>query len=176
MGANDAVPPIVVGVDGSRFGREALRWALAEASRRDCDVRALLVANVPSGAVTGRPDVKEIDTLSAKPGQEQLRLLEETVGAVLDGRDDPRLTAEVVRGSASDMLCAASIGAQPLVLGSHGHGSVFEALAGSVARYCVHHADCPVVVIPAGLSEQAETVPRETAGPAPLSYGIGPLL
>jgi nucleotide-binding universal stress UspA family protein len=37
--------------------------------------------------------------------------------------------------------------AELLVVGSRGRGSVGSMLLGSVSTYCVHHADCPVVVI-----------------------------
>jgi nucleotide-binding universal stress UspA family protein len=169
--------PIVVGLDGSRFGPEALRWALAEAARRDCDVRALMVAHTSPVAAAGRPSTMGMaTTLAAQPGQEHLRRLEETVRAVLGERDDPRLTAEVVRGSAPETLCDASRDAQLLVVGSHGHGAVFEAVLGSVARYCVHHASCPVVVIPANLAQAVTEDAPEAEPYAPLSYGLGPLL
>jgi Universal stress protein family len=35
-----------------------------------------------------------------------------------------------------------------LVVGSHGHSSLVNALLGSVSAECVRHATCPVVVIP----------------------------
>ena len=34
-----------------------------------------------------------------------------------------------------------------LVIGSRGHNGFTEALLGSVAQHCIHHAACPVVVI-----------------------------
>jgi nucleotide-binding universal stress UspA family protein len=171
----DTTKPIVVGVDGGRFGHEALRWALAEGRRRDCAVRALMVAHTAPVAAAGRPTTLSLVTpLAGQPGQEHLRRLEDTVRAVLGEVDDPRLTAEVVRGSAPETLCAASKNAQLLVIGSHGHSGVVETVLGSVARYCVHHASCPVVVIPAGLAEPEEREP--VTGYEPLSYGPGPLL
>ncbi|HEX5403320.1 MAG TPA: universal stress protein [Pseudonocardiaceae bacterium] len=171
--------PIVVGIDGSRFGREALRWALAEAERRDCGVRALLVAHTAPIAA-GRPTTVGLaNALAARPGPEHLRPLGDTVRAVLGEHDNPRLTAEAVHGSPPEVLCSASAEAQLLVIGSHGHGQLFEAVLGTVAQYCVRHAFCPVVVIPSRLAEPAAEVvhePVRVGAPEPLSYGLGPLL
>lgn len=169
-----AVPPIVVGVDGSRFGQEALRWALGEAERRDCGVRAVLVAHTAPVAAAGRPSTMGMAAaLSAAPGQEHLIRLLDTVRDVLDERDNPRLSAEVLRGGVPETLCDLSREAQLLVVGSHGHGALFETVLGSVARYCVHRASCPVVVIPARLapSAKSDVDSREEPG-----YGFGPLL
>lgn len=170
----EAAAPIVVGVDGSRFSEEALRWALAEARRRDCGVRAVLVAHTAPVAAAGRPSTMGMAaTLSADLGQEHLTRLQDTVRAVIDEHDDPRLSAEVLRGGVPETLCELSRGAQLLVVGSHGHGALFEAVLGSVARYCVHRASCPVVVIPARLAPQNES---GEDGPQPAGYGLGPLL
>jgi nucleotide-binding universal stress UspA family protein len=170
--------PIVVGVDGSRYSREALRWALEEANRRDCPVRALLVWHADPMVAAGRPTTIGVGTqLSADPGSDYLRTLDNTVRGVLGEHDDPRLSAEVVHGATVDVLTAASTDAQLLVLGSHGHGRLFEAALGTVSQHCVRHAACPVVIIPAGLAPA--DVGEETARPAtavPMTYGPGPLL
>lgn len=49
-------------------------------------------------------------------------------------------------------LCAfaAESGADVLVVGSHGHNVVADALLGSMSSYVVHHCRCPVLVVPAG--------------------------
>lgn len=88
---------IVVGVDGSRFGVEALRWALAKAEHRGCGVLALMV---------GPGDADQL-------ADEQLAA---TVRAVPGGQDDPRLTARAVSGRVADTLCAASRDAELLVV------------------------------------------------------------
>ncbi len=179
MAQQNDTQSIVVGMDGSRFGREALRWALDEGARRNCAVRAVMVAHVAPVAAAGRPTTVGMGTaLGGLPGQDHLRRLEETVAAVLGAHDDPRLNAELVYGSPPEALSAASRDAQLLVLGSHGHGQLFEAVLGSVSQYCVRHASCPVVVIPGRLAEPAEPVSHAAppAEPQPLSYGPGPLL
>lgn len=148
---------IVVGVDGSRFGVEALRWALAEAEHRDCGVLALAVGQ-------GDPDQVAEDQLTG------------TVRAVRGAQDSPRLTARAVSGGVADTLCAASTDAQLLVLGSHGHGPLVEAMLGSVARYCIHHASCPVVVIPAEIAQPVPVTSASAARAETLGYAFGPLL
>jgi nucleotide-binding universal stress UspA family protein len=149
--------PIVVGIDGSRFGHEALRWALAEAERRDCPVRSLLVADTAPVLAAGRPAMVGLGTaLPGVPTQDHTRLLEHILNEVLNGQDNPRLTAEVVRGAVAEALCTASKDAQLLVIGSHGHGHAFDAVLGTVAQYCVRHASCPVVVIPRALADPDE--------------------
>jgi nucleotide-binding universal stress UspA family protein len=52
------------------------------------------------------------------------------------------------RGVPSEALCAAAADAELLVLGSHGHGAVHDKLVGSTSERAIHHAPCPVVVIP----------------------------
>jgi nucleotide-binding universal stress UspA family protein len=167
--------PIVAGVDGSRFGVEALRWALAEAERRDCGVRALLVAHTAPVAAAGRPTIVSLTTtLTWEPGQEYVSELQGTLRAVLGEHDDPRLRAEVVQGGPPEVLSAASAAAQLLVVGRRGHGWFAGAVLGSVASYCVRRAACPVVVIPVSLA--APDAPNEAGTPEPMSYGLGPLL
>lgn len=158
--------PIVVGLDGSRFSRAALRWALAEAALRDCTVRGLMVAHAAPIIAAGRPTTVGLGTLlSGEPDPKYLSLLENTVRSVVGEHDDPRLTTDLVEGSPPEALCAATEHAQLLVVGSRGHGQMFEAVLGSVSQYCVQHAACPVVVIPARLAES--TKDSQPAGQAP---------
>ncbi len=43
---------------------------------------------------------------------------------------------------------AATIQAAFIVMGSHGHGAIYELLAGSTTHGVLHRAPCPVVVLP----------------------------
>lgn len=50
--------------------------------------------------------------------------------------------------------------ADHLVVGSRGLGQLRAVVLGSVSRYCVHHAPCPVTVVPAvGGDEPDRTTP-----------------
>ena len=56
------------------------------------------------------------------------------------------VSRQVVRGHPANVLVEASRGADLLVVGSRGHGTVVGMLLGSVSHHCVLHAECPVVV------------------------------
>ena len=54
-----------------------------------------------------------------------------------------------VQGRASPVLSEANEGAALLAFGTRGGGGFPGLRSGSVASHCVHHATCPVTVIPA---------------------------
>jgi nucleotide-binding universal stress UspA family protein len=70
-------------------------------------------------------------------------------GAVDEIRPDVQVVTRVVQGNPAQVLLDAAAGAQMLVLGSRGHGTLAGMLLGSVSQHCVQHAPCPVVVVPA---------------------------
>ena len=61
----------------------------------------------------------------------------------------PEVTVSVATGEVTEELVSASRDADMLVVGSRGSGGFSRLLLGSVSSQVVHHADCPVVVIPA---------------------------
>ena len=48
----------------------------------------------------------------------------------------------------ADVLVEESAGASMLVVGSRGHSAMGSLLLGSVSNHVVHHARCPVVIVP----------------------------
>lgn len=64
---------------------------------------------------------------------------------VLSGPVDQRIEV----GEAGSVICdvAAQIGADVVVVGSHGRGFLSRVLLGSVSEYVVRHAPCPVLVV-----------------------------
>lgn len=59
--------------------------------------------------------------------------------------------ALLLQGATVEMLLreAREIGAEMIVIGSHGHGALHRALLGSVSEGVVRGARCPVLVVPA---------------------------
>jgi nucleotide-binding universal stress UspA family protein len=176
MESTMSAKPIIVGLDGSRFSRAALRWALTEGALRDCAVWGLMIAHEAPVLAAGRPTTIGLGTLlPGEPNPEYVALLASTVRSIVGEHQDPRLKADLVQGSPPEALCAASEHAQLLVLGSRGHGQAFEAVLGSVSQYCVRHATCPVVVIPARVAESTnDSEPARQASGQPADVGTVP--
>ena len=144
---------LVVGIDGTAEGVAALRWAVAEARWRRARVLALAVSGPPpvvgggaeiaGGAIV--PAVLDDEDLTAAA---EAWLSDALAALPADARES--VEGRVAHGDAVAVLLEAAGDADLLVLGNHGRGALAGALAGSVALRCAHHADCPVVLVPAG--------------------------
>lgn len=137
---------IVVGVDGSERADAALNWAVAEARLRDCSLEVVHAWNVPH--VGEAPGFRVLD-LFAEAEDAAGELLDRVVERATShdpGVDVARRTAQ---GSPGKVLIDAAKGADLLVVASRGRGGFAGLLLGSVSLVCLHHAPCPVVVIPA---------------------------
>jgi len=139
---------IVVGVDSSAGSKAALRWAIAQARLTGATVEAVAAWQDPAmygyayGWVPTEFDDTSIVTIAEKT-------LTATVAEVMAHQDHPvEVTTRLVQGPASQVLPAVAATALLLVVGSRGHGAFAGMLLGSVSQHCVHHAPCPVVVVP----------------------------
>ena len=136
---------IVVGVDGSEPSIAALRCAIDEASFRGVGIDAVHVWSMPalSGAEALGTVMLPWEELEASAHA----ILDETLAKV-EARD-VAVTKVVVQGSTAHVLIEHSAGAPMLVVGSRGTGGFVGLLVGSVAHQVLHHAPCPVLVVPA---------------------------
>ncbi|WP_205328581.1 universal stress protein [Glycomyces sp. YM15] len=134
---------VVVGVDGSPSSRRALRWALRQAEATGMRVVAVNAWRAPTGYGTG---------VMVMPGvewaEEARAALHSTVEASSTRWPDVPIEQRVIEGHPAAVLLKQAEGADLLVVGSRGHGGFVGALLGSVSSHCVHHATCPVVVVP----------------------------
>jgi nucleotide-binding universal stress UspA family protein len=142
---------IVVGVDGSRQSTEALRWALDYASSDD-QIVATHAWQIPpmSGFEFPAYDPADVELYANELVK---RVIAETVPTDSDG---PEITTSIHHGHPGRVLIDESAGAALLIVGSRGFGGFRGLLLGSVSTYIVHHATCPVVVIPHDGQEPAE--------------------
>lgn len=135
---------IVVGIDGSEGARAALRWALDEGRTRGVEVVALHSWTLPfTGGEAFVPAGIKTDVL--EDGAQQL--LDESVDAVVKD-SDARPEASLVFAGAAEALLTAAADADLLVLGGRPPEGLDRVLVGSTARQVIHHAPCPVVVVP----------------------------
>ena len=135
---------IVVGVDGSETAREALKWAVDEARRRNAIVEAVYAWHQPFAV--GYAELGELDNLGHFEKEAQVAL-DASVDAV-DASGIAPIERRLLPGGAASVLVEEAKGASMLVVGSRGRGGFSGLLLGSVSQQAAHHASCPVVIIP----------------------------
>ena len=147
---------VVVGIDGSPGSRAAFDWALAEAEVRGARLEVVTAWDVPYRWAEGYNDkwFEDRDKLTEEAQAEATATVKEWIGAV---ELPDWLHVKALEGPAATALIASGEGADLLVAGSRGRGGFSALLLGSVSSACVHHAPCPVVVVPS---------PRPAAAPA----------
>jgi nucleotide-binding universal stress UspA family protein len=155
----DDVATVVVGVDGSAESRAALEWAAHEARLRNAVLRVVYVyEHTPAWQMYGygleAPMAVTTESTSGSAAEEAAdaarrarQLVEDMVADV----EDRELEVEAMvyeDRRPSRALVELSRDADMLVLGSRGRGGFAGLVLGSVSQQCVHHARCPVVVLP----------------------------
>jgi nucleotide-binding universal stress UspA family protein len=137
---------IVVGFDGSAPSEAALRWALTEAQQRGCDLDVVAAWRYPAEWAEGFNEKWADDEMAL--AQRARSDAEAALCRCLDGATPPWVHVHAVKGSAGRVLVEWSADADLLVVGRRGRGELVGALMGSVSSECVHHARCPVTVMP----------------------------
>jgi len=122
--------------------RRRRRYAGPSATPTGAKVEAVTVWWYPPGYGLAPVSDDEVADLEGEAGKTLAEALAEVSGLAPDVVVYPR----VVEGQAAEVLLQAARGADLLVVGSRGRGG-FAAALGSVSRYCVRHAPCPVVVV-----------------------------
>jgi len=139
---------IVVGVDGSPSSKSALTWAVRQAERTGGTVEAVIAWHYP--VVLGTPFGPASVLPETDFREVAAQVLSQAISEVVGPAAPVKVSSMVREGHAAEVLLAAAKGADLLVVGSRGHTGLTEALLGSVSQHCVHHAQCPIVIIRAG--------------------------
>jgi len=138
-------PRIVAGVDGSAPSVAALRWAVRQAELTGGTVDAVIAWQYPiaAGGLGWAPTSGLDDTDYSELASKALS------AAIAEVSPPPSVPVRqlVVDGNPAQVLLDAAKEADLLVVGNRGHGGFTDALIGSVSGRCVHHANCPVVVV-----------------------------
>jgi nucleotide-binding universal stress UspA family protein len=139
---------ITVGIDGSAHSSRALEWALNEAAVRHAPVTVLTVRPVAMNAWIGTPIILRQDPADLE--ESRLAAEEMTAKAIsqLGDAQPSSVTVRAISGFPALALIEASRAADLVVVGCRGGGGFGKLLIGSVSNQVVHHAHCPVVVVP----------------------------
>jgi nucleotide-binding universal stress UspA family protein len=89
------------------------------------------------------------------------------VASVLTDYDaaPPILSRQVIEGDPAQVLLRIARNADYLVVGSGRKGPMKRLLAGSVSEFCVRHAACPVLVVPAPMNDNMPEAQLQPACP-----------
>lgn len=136
---------VVVGVDGSKHGEAALEFAAHEAALRGAALRVVCAWEVAPGSMLS---VGLVSGLMESFRDEAEAIVTKAISRV--GELQPSVDCEprVVEGHAGSVLLDEGRDAILMVLGSRGRGEVAGLLLGSVSHQVLHHAPCPVTVVP----------------------------
>ena len=145
---------ILLAIDGSTHSAAALEEVASRQWPPGSEVEILTVVHSTTPLLLDPAFV--MAAAYVETTQELRRLAPELLAAAAArlSRDHPdvRVTTKALEGSPRDLIVqeAADWGADLIVLGSHGHGPLRQALLGSVATGVAADATCAVEIIRAG--------------------------
>ncbi|HEX6933960.1 MAG TPA: universal stress protein [Streptosporangiaceae bacterium] len=144
---------IVVGVDGSANSRPALEWAMNEAAVKRAPLTVLTVHEVAASFWTHHPVAVPADEALLESSRQAAAELVAKAANELGASQPASVTVKAVNGFAAAELIEASRDADLIVVGArggaHAGGLAHHMPIGSISTKVLHHAECPVVVVPA---------------------------
>ncbi|MGW5346246.1 universal stress protein [Streptomyces sp. HUAS TT3] len=165
----EAVRRVVVGVTGTPGNLAALHRAAAEARVRGAELLAVLAWQSPGGELGSRHSLgtSALAQCRAAAVERLCEALDTAFGAVKPGVTLASLTVRGTPGAA--LVDVARDTEDLLVVGTGSRALARRLIRPSVARYCLAHAACPVLVVPPSpLQAELESVHRRNIWRVPL--------
>ncbi|KUL45752.1 universal stress protein [Streptomyces regalis] len=139
---------IVVGQQGDADdSAAALRFAFETAAARGATVRAVRAWTLPPLFAYSPASLKLLDEAGGLEPYEK-KALGEALRPWRERFPDVHVVEHVEMGSAGQVLLSVAGRTQLMVVGRRAHRTAVGARIGSVAHGVLHHADCPVAVVP----------------------------
>ncbi|MEU5272532.1 universal stress protein [Streptomyces hygroscopicus] len=138
---------VVVGIQDPPGSAAPIEFAFATAAARDTGVRAVRAWALPPVFEYGTAYLRAVDEAGGIEAAERKRLAE----ALLLWREKyPRVpvTEHVEMGNAAEVLLTSAAGAGLVVVGRYSHRPAVGPRLGHVAHALLHHAACPIAVVP----------------------------
>jgi nucleotide-binding universal stress UspA family protein len=132
---------VVAGIDGGSSPDAILRFAFEHASRVGIELRLVTCAFLP----------EYIPEYWGPPPDPRTKVEIQQAEALAGWRQeypDVPVSSSVIAAHATEGLLEESSGQALLIVGAHTHHPVVGSLLGSVSQGVLHHARCPVAVIP----------------------------
>ena len=146
------MPHIVLATDGSPFSDAAARFlANGKLLQPGFTVHVIHVSPDVTGQVRAFVSKETIEAWHNEASEKATT----SVCAILEAANIP-FERHALHGYPPEKILgyAKSISADAIVMGTHGRGSFFDAVIGSVAGRVLAQADCPVVMVKAGKDGQ----------------------
>ncbi|WP_320772955.1 universal stress protein [Streptomyces sp. CRN 30] len=139
---------IVVGQQGDpQDSAEVLRFAFEAAAARGATVRAVRAWTLPPLFAYSPGSLKLLDDAGGLEPYEQ-KALADALRPLRERFPDVHVVEHVEMGSAGQVLLSVAGRAQLMVVGRRARRTAVGARIGSVAHGVLHHAGCPVAVVP----------------------------
>ncbi|MFE8949010.1 universal stress protein [Streptomyces sp. NPDC007856] len=139
---------VVVGQHGNPEDSAAtLRFAFETAAARGAAVRAVRAWTLPPVFAYSPGSLKLLDDAGGLEPYEK-QALTEALGPWRERFPEVPVAEQVEMGSAGQVLLSVAGRAQLMVVGRRAHRTAVGARIGSVAHGMLHHAECPVAVVP----------------------------
>jgi nucleotide-binding universal stress UspA family protein len=140
---------VVVGIDGSAGSAQTLGRAFDEAARRGATLMVVhaCVSTTPPWRTDPPPYLDE-DAVDREVARE---MVAEEIAPWREKFPEVEVDSAVVQGHPVELLIGQSRSAQLVVVGSRGHGGFAGLRLGTVSHQLLHHADCPVLIVPAAV-------------------------
>ncbi|MFJ7493536.1 universal stress protein [Streptomyces sp. NPDC097727] len=151
--------PVLTNVSGNRRRAAAIRFAFHEARAKGCDLDAVHAWRCPSHDRADHPRTAGEPHLYCK--ERAATPIDEAVAESVPHHPTVRLHPAAVAGTAAKVLVQRSAAADLIVVGAHRRRSHLGLQFGRVAHTLLHHADCPVAVVP--LAARSCETPRLTS-------------
>jgi len=149
--------PVLLATDGSPTAEKATATAIDLARQFDTELVIVSVWDIDYAGygAMGFAPVPMNGELAKLGEEEAARVIAEAAARAEEAGVETR--SVVLRGFPVEAICDAAekFAPQFLVIGSHGWGGVKGGLFGDVSAGVLHHATCPVLVVPAEKAESA---------------------
>lgn len=144
----DHAGPVIVAVDDSDDNQEVIEFATTAASERGLALRLVHVWDLPAFYSW---DAMNVAGVSAEWAENAERHFEDVADEWRAKYPTQTIQVDIPRGHAVDGIVTAATrtDAQLLVVGTRHHTRLTSVLLGSVTRGVLHHAPCPLAVVPA---------------------------